>query len=74
MRRAALLREEFALTLLRRVFRERHAGVAALLGTIMNQSVFADVEIARAGAAAPLVFASGGDIVLELIDARERLF
>lgn len=40
----------------------------------MHEAIFADVEIARAGAAAPLVGASGGDVVLEAVDARVASF
>jgi hypothetical protein len=35
----------------------------------MNQAVLANVEIARAGAAAPLISKPLGDIVLKLIEA-----
>ena len=37
----------------------------------MHQPVLANVEVPRAGSAAPLVGAAVGDIVLERIDARE---
>jgi len=45
------------------------SGIAALLGTIMHQPVLADIEIARAGTAAPVVRPAQGDVVLELIEA-----
>src|SRR5579863_3289491 len=51
---------------------ERNAGVAALLRAVMDEAVLANVEVARAGAAAPVVFAARGDIVLKRIDARKR--
>src|SRR6202044_120038 len=72
-RSAALLREKFAVALLVGILRQRNAGVAALLRAVMHQAVLADVEIARAGAASPVVLQALGDIVLELIDAREGL-
>ena len=40
----------------------------------MDQAVFANVEVARASAAAPVVFFSARDVVLKFIDAREGLF
>jgi len=73
-RRATFLRHEFALALLVRIFEQRHAGIPALLRTIMDQAIFADVQVARAGAAPPVVFEAFGDVVLELINARERSF
>ncbi len=38
----------------------------------MHQAVFADIEIARSGTAAPLVGFAARDIVLELVEARIR--
>ena len=54
----------------RRVGLERHAGIAALLRAVVHEPVFADVEIARAGAAPPLVRLAVGQVVLEVRDAR----
>src|SRR5579863_8005804 len=56
------------------IFGERNAGIAALLRAVMDEAVLANVEVARAGAAAPVVFAARGDIVLKRIDARKRTF
>jgi hypothetical protein len=39
----------------------------------MYQAVLADIEIARTGPAPPVVLASLRDIVLEIVQARERL-
>src|ERR1700685_619233 len=72
-RSTALLREKFAVALLVSVLRQRNAGVAALLRAIMHQTILANVEIARAGATSPVVLQALGDVVLELIDAREGL-
>lgn len=68
---AGFFGEKFAAAVLGGVVGERNAGVAALLGAIMNEAVLADVEIAGTGAAAPVVLASGGDVVLEPVDAGE---
>src|SRR5580692_6349552 len=68
-RSAALLREKFAVALLVGILRQRLAGVASLLRAVMHQAVLADVEIARAGAAAPVVLFAVGDIVLKAVDA-----
>src|SRR5215470_12417510 len=70
-RGAAFLRVELAVALLVRVLGERHARVAALLRAVMDEAVFADIEVARAGAAPPIVFEAFGDVVLEEIHARE---
>src|SRR5271156_450000 len=66
--------EEFAVALLIGVFHDRNARIAALLRAVVDQAVFADVEIARACAAAPVVFPAARDVVLEFIYAREGLF
>src|SRR5262249_18413459 len=50
--------------------RQRFARIAALLGTVVYQAVFANVEIARAGAATPMVLAPLRNVVLEIVDAR----
>src|SRR5580692_9575454 len=71
VRRAAFLRQVFAAHVVARVGRERDSGIAALLRAVMYQSVFADVEIARARAAAPFVRQTLGDVVLESVDASE---
>src|SRR5208282_6686581 len=72
MRRAAFLGEEFALPPGLRVLIERNAGVAPLLRAVVHEAVFANVEVARPGAASPFVLAPRGDVVLESIHARER--
>src|SRR4029077_8512012 len=47
------------------VFRERDRRIAALLRTVMDQTVFADIEVARARAAAPIIGQALGNVVLE---------
>ena len=74
VRRAGFFGVVLAVAAFGRVFRQRNSGIAALLRTVVHQSVLADIKITRAGPAAPSIFASGGDIVLEGIDAREGAF
>src|SRR5262245_53801705 len=50
----------------RRVLIQRNRGIAALLGTIMDQSIFTDVEVAAAGMTMPLVRKAASEVVLEL--------
>ncbi len=63
-------REELALDVGLGVLGEGDAGIAALLGAVVDQAVFADVEVARAGAAAPVVGHAVGDGFLKLVEAR----
>src|SRR6185295_14631032 len=51
-----------------RVLVERLGRIAALLRTVVHQSVLANIEIARPGAAAPLVFLAIRDIVLKVVE------
>src|ERR1700687_1551159 len=71
-RRAEFLREIFVAAHFRRVLRQRNARISALLRTPVHQAVLANIEIARAGAAAPVVFAAARVIVLEFVEARKR--
>ena len=48
------------------VVRERDAGRAALLRTVMHEAVLADIEVARTGAAFPLVGPAIDQVVLEI--------
>ena len=64
---AAFGGEEFALDVGGGVVGEGNAGVAALLAAVVDEAVFANIEIARAGAAAPVVGAALGDGFLELV-------
>src|SRR4030095_8013427 len=50
---------------------EGNSRIATLLRTVVDETVFTDVEIACPGAAAPLVGPTLRDVVLERIDARE---
>lgn len=62
---AILLGEELAADVFTGVFEERHAGIAALLGAVMDQALLADVNVAAAGAAAPINGLAQRDIFLE---------
>src|SRR5262249_520661 len=52
---------------------QRDGGVATLLGAVMDQSVFADVQVARPGPAAPFVRPAVSQIVLKPVKARPAL-
>src|SRR5271166_203053 len=54
---AAFLRQKFAPKVGLAVLLKGNARIAALLRTVVHQPVLANVQIARAGAAAPIVFA-----------------
>ena len=58
-------------TIFEGVLGQRLAGVAALLRAVVHQAVLADVHVARAGAATPVVRLAVRDVVLEVIEARE---
>src|ERR1022692_3806460 len=69
-RRALLGRAVLAPDILHRVLEQRLARVATLLRTIVHQAVFANVQVAGAGPAAPGILFAVRDIVLETVDAR----
>ena len=71
---AGFFGEELSLEVFVGVLRKGYAGVSALLGAVVDQAVFADVEIAGAGAAAPVVGLSVGDGFLEVVEAGVILF
>ncbi len=64
-----LLRQKFALYIFSPIFRQWNAGPAALLRAIMHQPVFADVKVARSGAAAPVIRLAVDDGFLKVIEA-----
>ncbi len=70
MRSAALLGKEFTANVGDRVLLQRYAGMTALLRAVMHQAIFANVEVASPGAAAPLVGTAFGNIVLKPVEAR----
>src|SRR5882762_9970214 len=59
--RAPFLGFVFPFEVFHRVIYQRNAGIAALLGTPVDESVFADVEVTRAGATTPFVRLAFGD-------------
>src|SRR5262245_1384501 len=67
IRRAGFDGLGFAFKMLPSVIGERNGGIAALLRAVMNQSVFADVQVAAARAAMPLIRQSAYQVFLELI-------
>src|SRR5271155_4787829 len=71
MRRAAFLREIFAAHVVASIRGEGHTRIAALLRAVMHQPVFANVEVACAGTAAPRIRQALSDVVLEGVDAGE---
>src|SRR5579862_2712707 len=70
VRRAAFFGEELAADVVDGVLLQRNGGRAALLRAIVHQAVLADIEIACAGAASPVIGLAVGDIVLEPVHAR----
>ena len=68
---AGFFRQIFATNVFGRVFLQRNGGIAALLRAIVHQAILANVEIARPGAAAPLIGAALRNIVLEAVDPGE---
>src|SRR5499433_2403677 len=56
-----------------RVFFERNARKAALLRAVMDEAVFADVQITRPRAAAPVIRTAVSQVVLKLIQPSELL-
>src|SRR6516225_676972 len=71
VRRTRLLGDTLTADVSHRVLLQGHRGIAPLLRAVVNQPVFADVEIARAGSATPLVRSPLRDVVLERVDAGE---
>ncbi len=67
--RTALFGEEFAANVLFGVVGDRDARISALLGAVMDQAVFADIEITGPGAAFPIVWPAHSNIVLKIIQA-----
>src|SRR5207237_7939878 len=67
MGRARLFCEILALNVGERVLLEGSSGIAALLGTVVHEAVFTNVQIACAGAASPSVWFAGCEIFLEPI-------
>src|SRR5262249_22461779 len=71
MRRARFFGVELAAKICNGVFLERDGGISALLGTVVDQAVFADIQVSRSGTASPLVGSAFSDVVLKSVDASE---
>src|SRR2546430_4904762 len=67
MRRACLIFEIFSLNVVECILLERDSGIAALLGTVVHEAVFTNVQIASAGAASPIVWFAPSEVFLEPI-------
>src|SRR5438045_8221406 len=68
-RRAPFLSLVLAIEIFHRVLVERYARIAALLRAPVDETVFADIEITRAGATTPVVRLSFSDAVLKPVQA-----
>src|SRR5262245_64599398 len=66
---AWLFRVKLASDVFAGVIFKRDGGVTALLRTVVNQSVLADVQVSGAGAAPPIVRPTVGQIVLKPVKA-----
>lgn len=56
------------------VLLERNPGIATLLRAVMNEAIFANVEVSGAGSASPIVRLSVREVVLEPIEPAVTLF
>src|SRR5580704_3870770 len=70
VRRASFFRKKLPPDVGHKILFQRYARVAALLRAIMHETVFAYVEVAGPGTAAPVVRLAFGDIVLKPVQAR----
>src|SRR5690348_1835861 len=68
-RSTILFRPIFAMNILDAVACERNTRVAALLRTVVNQPILANIEIARTRPAPPLVRSAVGNILLKINEA-----
>ena len=67
MWRARLFCEIFSLNVGECVLLERDSGIAALLGAVVHEAVFTNVQITSAGAASPIVWFTPSEVFLEPI-------
>src|SRR5262249_24091100 len=74
IRRARLRCREFPPDVLDRVVFERYPWIPALLRTVVYEAVLADVEVAGAGAAAPLIRLAIRQVVLKVANPRIEVF
>src|SRR5215470_1648808 len=71
---AGFLCEVLALDVCECVFLQRNSRKAALLRAVVDQAIFADIEVARTGAAMPVVRSTLRQILLEPIKAAITVF
>src|SRR5271166_3067382 len=69
VRRTALFGEELSANVGDRVLLHRYSRICALLRAVVNQPVFADIEVASTCSAAPLVGPAVGNVVLKPVEA-----
>src|SRR5260370_7663028 len=69
---AELLGGVLSVAHLRRVLRQRNPRIPPLLRAPVHQPVFTNVQVARARAAAPVVFLPTRHVVLKLVESRKR--
>src|ERR1700681_4226273 len=62
----------FTPDILHGVLIQRNCGPAALLRAVMHQPVLADIKKPAAGAAMPVIRQSSADVLLKMIEMRER--
>src|SRR5436190_22421449 len=65
---------EFATDVVDRVSVQRLGGITTLLRTVVHQSVFADVQVSRSSAAAPVIRLSVRNGILKGIEAKIVIF
>jgi len=70
--RTALRPRRFAPDIVQSVLIERNAGPATLLRAVMHEPVLADIQEPAAGAAVPVIGQSSPDVLLKMIEMRER--
>jgi len=71
VRRAGFFVQVFAAEVVACVSRQRDPRISALLRAVVNQSVFANVEVASTGATTPVVGQAFCDVFLERMNACE---
>jgi hypothetical protein len=71
VRRAGFFADILTAQVFSTILFQRNRRIAALLRAIVNQAVFANVQITGTGAAAPLVGTSLRNVVLKSVDAGE---
>src|SRR5688572_5728165 len=71
---AGLLCEVLPMHVREGILLERNARISTLLRTVVDQAVLADVHVARASAASPVVCLSASEILLKPVDPAVAVF